>query len=66
MVSASDENDVLDNETLQESSDMDVEIISSIDNTQSRRSSCSGRDHKAAGKYADQETSSGTSEGAQL
>jgi len=65
-LSASYYNDALDNKTLQEASDMDVEIVSSIDSAQSRRSRYSGREHKAAGNHADQETISGTSDGAQL
>jgi len=53
---------------LQEASDTDVEIVNSIDSAQSRRSSCSGTvdSTKAAGNHADQETSSETSDGAQL
>jgi len=65
-LSASDDNNVLDNETLQEASCTDVEIISSIDSAQSRRSSCSGKDHEVAGNHANQETSLGTSDRAQL
>ena len=61
--SASDDNDEFDNETLEEANDTEVEIIGSAD---SQRSSHLSRNDEAAGNYANQGTSLGANNDAQL
>ena len=49
--SASDDSDELSNETHEAANDIDVEIINSTGSANSRRFSCSSRDHEEASDH---------------